>query len=181
MNNIDPAGGVSDVITAAHSLALAWAIKRAEYDTAQDIAQEVAIAVWQERVRDPAIFERREELERFVSVAARNGFVDQMRRAERRARHEGESEGEWREHSRQWMCPEDETNYSELSTAFDAALRRTPLRCRMAFMLVHCDDLSYASAAKRLRVSTRALESRLRRTRVELRAELADFRMGDAA
>src|SRR5256885_12216884 len=86
MKRIAPAGGVSEVVTAAHSLALNWARKRVDSDTAQDVAQEVAIAVWQDRLPDPSIFVRRAELKRFVPVAARNALICHVRSENRRPR-----------------------------------------------------------------------------------------------
>lgn len=111
-------------------------------------------------------------------TAARNALVDRQRRDRRRSRREAVFETESRQRKHLWMCPDAESNYMQLTDALHKALACTPARRRAAYLMVHEEDMSYSSAGARLEVSPRAVESRVRRTRMELREELAEFRVG---
>jgi RNA polymerase sigma factor (sigma-70 family) len=165
-------------LTAAHSRVLQWAIKRVDYDTAHDLANEVAMSVWERRRLDASFLAGPSELDRFVVTAARNALVDRLRRDRRRARRETAYENESRRRRRLWMCPEEQSDYSELSEALHRALARTSPRGRAAYLMVQEEERSYSSAAAALDVSPRTVESRVRRTRIHLREELAEFAVG---
>lgn len=169
-----------DVLAAAYAGALQWAIKRVDYDTAHDVASDVTLSVWARIEGDPSFLQGSGELDRFVVTAAKNALVDRVRGDRRRAQREAVFETACRQREHAWMSPEQEASYAELAGAYRDALEHTPLGRRVAYLLVHHEELSYNSVAEQLDLSPRAVESRVRRTRMELRRKLAAYGVGPA-
>jgi RNA polymerase sigma factor (sigma-70 family) len=166
-----------DFFAAVRSRALEWATTRVDYDTAHDLATEVVLRVCERKLLDSQFLCAPGELDRFVATATRNAHVDKLRSDRRRSAREAVFESESRQRGRLWMCPEDQSSYSELACALDGALARTPRKRRAVYLMVQEEDMSYSSAAAELRVSPRTVESGVRRTRMQLRKDLAEFRV----
>ena len=79
-------------------------------------------------------------------------------------------------HAAARMCPERRASYAQLADAFQEILDRTPVGRRLAYLLVHEDELSIKAVAKQLGVTPDAAESRVRTVRRELRAVLEAYR-----
>jgi DNA-directed RNA polymerase specialized sigma24 family protein len=57
-----------------------------------------------------------------------------------------------------------------------AALKRTPPPRRDTYLMVAEGEMSYAAVAAELNIPLRTVETRVRRTRVELRETMAEYR-----
>jgi RNA polymerase sigma factor (sigma-70 family) len=169
------------MIAAAYAQALRWAKRRIDYDTAEDIAAEVMTAIWRRLESNPGSLQKPGEAERFVATTARHALLDRKRDDGRRSQREAEFERESRAREPVWMSPEDDVSYAQLRKAFEDVLARTAIGRRLAYMLVHEEELTLESAAVKLDLSPQVVQKRVYRTRLELREELAAYRTGDCA
>ena len=71
--------------------------------------------------------------------------------------------------------PEDRLLTKELRAHLDAAIQKLPMDYRIVFVMRNLEMLSAEETAKILKLSIPAVKSRLRRARVFLRNELAEF------
>lgn len=107
-------------------------------DTAEDIAQEVFIRVWEHRAR--WISGRRPSP--YLFRIARNMVMDRSQLSLIRSRKEPEVRNLWRSS----RLPIDDAQYDELQRAFDAALRELPPRRREAFLLIRMEGYKIGRA-----------------------------------
>ena len=144
-----------------------------DYDTAQDLANDVAIKVWERARETPGFLAGPRELERYVAITCRNAWRKQAREARRRAEREAVFAEELGDGGSRADAGDTEATHAQRIAALDEALALVPRRRRVAFLLVYRDALSYGNVAARFAVSPRAVESRVRRTKIELRDRLS--------
>ena len=169
------------IFNAARTRALAWALRRTDFDTAEDIATEAAMNIWERKQKDPSFLAAPGELERYAATAACNALMDHRRADQRRFRREARFEGESRECVRRWMCPAAGAESRETRDAIKKALRREILSRRQAWYLVRVRLLTYVQAARQLGVTPRVVRTSVNRVEKMLRRELAGFRLAEAA
>ena len=171
--------GPTDILSRVHAWVLDWARKRTDRDTADDLANDLTMAVWERMQLEPDFLRAPGEFEGFICIASRNALIDLVRSERRRSRREAAFETAYQEREPIWMCPEEQADYTELTEAHEAAVARVSERLREAYKLVAEEELTIAAAADVLQVAPRAIETRLRRMRAKLRKDLAGFQGGD--
>ena len=156
------------IITMARRLAHRWAARRTDYDTACDVAAEVAECVWRRTQSDPGFPETEGDLTGFALHAA-DGVLRSLRRsAARRARREEEFDYCISANEHEWMDPGEGADLDELTRAIADVLEHEPPRRRAAFRLVVEQHMSCKDAAEQLDVSVVTVRAHVRRIRVKL-------------
>jgi RNA polymerase sigma factor (sigma-70 family) len=168
--------GPTEILTSVFSWVFEWARTRVDSDTAQDLANDMAISVWERIQLEPTFLSGPGDFDRFISVASRHALINYLRSNRRRLRREAAFETAYQEREPIWMRPEEQADYAELTDAHEASVARVSARLREAYRLVAEEELSIAAAASLLNVAPRAVETRLRRVRKQLRKDLAEFR-----
>lgn len=137
-------------------------------EVAEDIVQELFLAIW----RDPARWAESRSVRLLLFAAARNRALDYLRHRRVRERHAQRVVAEVRA-----IAPavDDAAANAEIRDALDAAMESLPPRAREIFRLNRADGLSYREIAERLGVSIKTVETQMSRTLKKLRAQLAVF------
>lgn len=135
-------------------------------DAAEDLVQEVFIAIWRRRAEMPPDKVARAYLYKAVRHRALNAL-----RHDRIAR---ESAGSI-EHSFVGVSAEDDLIHDETESAVRAAISRLPERARLMFTLSRDEGLTYAEIAGVTGVSVKTVETQMGRALRALRESLAGF------
>jgi RNA polymerase sigma-70 factor (ECF subfamily) len=135
-------------------------------DAAEDLVQEVFIAVWRRRAEMPPDKVARAYLYKAVRHRALNAL-----RHDRIARESADT----MEHSFVVASAEDDLIHDEAESAVRAAISRLPERSRLMFTLSRDEGLTYAEIAKVTGVSVKTVETQMGRALRALRESLADF------
>ena len=134
-------------------------------DAAEDIAQDVFVAVWRRRAEMPPEAVSRAYLYKAVRHRALNSI-----RHERIARDAAELP----DHSFAANADED-LLHGEVESAVRAAIARLPDRARLMFTLSRDEGLTYAEIASVTGVSVKTVETQMGRALRALRHSLAGF------
>ena len=139
-------------------------------EVAEDIVQELFLAVWQE----PERWAEARNVRVLLFVAARNRALDHLRRRRVRARHAQRTVAESQGGA---LLPRaaDELELAEIRNALDSAIEALPARAREIFRLNRTNGLTYRQIADRLGVSIKTVETQMSRSLKKLRARLAVF------
>lgn len=135
-------------------------------DAAEDLVQEVFIAVWRRRAElAPAAVSRA-----YLYKAARHRALNALRH-DRIARAASDSS----EPTLAVASAEDDLVQGEVETAVRAAIARLPERARLMFTLSRDEGLTYAEIATVTGVSVKTVETQMGRALRALRESLAGF------
>lgn len=134
-------------------------------DAAEDVAQEVFVAVWRRRAEMPPEAVSRAYLYKAVRHRALNSI-----RHDRIARDAAEPA----EHSYE-ASADEELMRGEVEAAVRAAIARLPDRARLMFTLSREEGLTYAEIASVTGVSIKTVETQMGRALRALRRSLAGF------
>jgi RNA polymerase sigma-70 factor (ECF subfamily) len=140
-------------------------------DSAEDIVQDIFVALWTNR----ATWTVRGSLRTYLYQSVRHRVVNARRDASVR----GEI-GLSAEHELQWSVPaftgaDARVTDWELRQILDQAVMRLPPRNREVFILVRAQHLSHAEAAEVLGISVNAVAVHMRRALDVLRRVLAEY------
>lgn len=135
-------------------------------DAAEDLVQEVFIAIWRRRVEMPPDTVARAYLYKAVRHRALNSL-----RHERITRESADPA----EHSFVVASAEDDLMHDEAESAVRAAISRLPERARLMFTLSRDEGLTYAEIAGVTGVSVKTVETQMGRALRALRESLAGF------
>lgn len=72
------------------------------------------------------------------------------------------------------LTPEDQINFQELKTAYEAALESMPEKQRTVFLMNRIDELKYKEIAEQLDLSVKAIEKRMSQALDHLKTNLKD-------
>jgi len=140
------------------------------HEVAEDIVQELFLAIW----REPDRWTEHGSVRVLLYTAARNRALDHLRHKRVRAKYAqrtiAESEG-----SAFAPAADDEVVNKEIREALNAAIDSLPERAREMFRLNRTHGLSYREIAERLDVSIKTVETQMSRSLKKLRAQLAVF------
>jgi len=139
-------------------------------DVAEEVVQDLLLAVWKRRAQ----LDLRDSLRVYLFKAARNRALNCMRRVRR--------ENAWARHpagpaasAHQLPDAQERLESRELLTAIAAAIAALPDRRRLAFQLTQQVRLSHAEAAAVMAVSVKTIAIHLGLARLELRRRLGAF------
>lgn len=135
-------------------------------DAAEDLVQEVFIAIWRRRAEIPPDKVARAYLYKAVRHRALNAL-----RHDRVARESAATS----EHSFVVPSAEDDFMHAEAESAMMAAISRLPERARLMFTLSRDEGLTYAEIAGVTGVSVKTVETQMGRALRALRESLAGF------
>lgn len=143
-------------------------------ETAEEIVQELFLAVWRHR----ANWELTRSLKSYLFGALRHHIVSYRRtlRARDEQLQSSESADEDLAALPSALTADDLARESELIEAINRAVAGLSPRCRETFLLVRQQHLSYAEAAEVLGISTKAVEMNMVRSFAALRRQLAPWR-----
>lgn len=154
------------VFRAHHALLHAVAARLAAPDLAEEIVQDVMLALWERR----ATLDVRGPIRAYLLTAVRFTAASTVRRARVVAKHADAAAALHAPPASADAALLDD----ERARAIEQAIARLPERCRLAFVLVRLEGLSYAEAAAALGVSPKTIDAQmgiaLRRLRDDLRA-----------
>jgi len=137
---------------------------------AEDLVQDVFVAVWRRRSR---LGTEGSELA-FLFTATRNRALDHLRRE--RLRKRWNREQAVRQDVAAGSSPaEHQTDLAAVSAAYEASLSRMPDRRRDVFLLSREAGYSYAEIARQLGISVKTVEVQMGRALKTLRRDLASF------
>lgn len=137
-------------------LARAYARDALPADAADDLAQDIALAVL-ERIRAGRPVASGARLRGFIRTMVRRKAIDQMRRGQRRAEREVEYEREHGGARQGWMSPEALLDDAEMSAFHRRTLSGLPESCRRAYLMVREEQATYEHVAEALAVSRNAV------------------------
>lgn len=135
---------------------------------AEDVVQDVLLAVWQSRERlDP-----NRNLKSYLYTAARNRARNYLKRRK--------LQDQWRERvsavpQRGRRYTDEDVEYTELVEAAEAAVDELPRRRREVFILSRQHGLSHAEIGDILGISLKAVEAHIARSLAFLRKRLSAF------
>jgi RNA polymerase sigma-70 factor (ECF subfamily) len=137
--------------------------------TAEELAQDVFVELWEERAR----VEIRTSLRTYLFVKARNKALNHLRHEElgRRWADEVVAEGERSRDDADWAARE-----GEIAEAVVDALEALPPRMRQIFLLHRTKALSYSEIASKLGVTAKTVETQIFRALKSLRRRLKKYR-----
>jgi RNA polymerase sigma-70 factor (ECF subfamily) len=167
MPGLSPA--VFDALVAAHTEKLCRFVFRyvGSRDEAEDIVQEVFVAIWEHG----HAFQAADALP-YLYKAALNRVVSRKRHhvvRERFAADFGAADGPRHEDT------DERAAESELAQAVARGIEALPARCRLVFIMSREQGLSHAQIATALGLSVKTVESHIWRALTSLRASLAPF------
>jgi len=143
-------------------------------ETAEEIVQELFLALWRHRER----WELTRSLRSYLYGALRHHIVSHRRTI--RARDERLQAVAGGEETLAVLPSPTRSDHHvrevELAGAIDRAIEALSPRCRETFVLVRRQHLSYAEAAQVLGISTKAVEMNMVRAFSSLRTQLAPWR-----
>jgi RNA polymerase sigma-70 factor, ECF subfamily len=141
---------------------------------AEDVVQDVFLAVWRRRGE----LELRGNIRTYLHSAVRNGALDRLKHADGVRRHSKSAAIALNPTAE----PADSTLLQrELASAIEAAVQQLPERAREAFIMSRDGGLSYAEISDVLGVSVKAVEASISRALRALRHQLAPFLEEDPA
>ncbi len=142
-----------------------------EADRAQELAQDVFFAVYQQRHR----YQPRAKFSTWLFRIVKNRCLNERRRFWRTQPLEI-TDGAMEYPDSQTPGPDAAAMRKETGRAVDAALQALPEKQRLAFILSRTEGFSYREVAEALDVSVAACESLIHRARLTLREKLARLR-----
>ena len=133
--------------------------------TAENLVQEVFLAVWANRSRlDPA-----KNVKTYLYTAARNQALKHLRHSDVEDRSAADVSCALPRQD----TPEDELRQKEISTAVARAVAALPEKTRIVFSMNRYDHLTYAEIAEIQGVSIKTVETQMGRALKFLRGRLA--------
>jgi RNA polymerase sigma-70 factor, ECF subfamily len=143
-----------------------------DFSAAEDVVQDVFLAVWRRRNE----LELRSSIRTYLYSAVRNAALDRLKHADGVRRHGMKAATALTPPAQ----PADSAlRQRELASAVEAALQQLPQRAREVFIMSRDGGLSYAEIAGVLGVSVKAVEASMSRALRALRRKLAPFLEGD--
>ncbi len=136
-------------------------------DTAEDIVQDVFVAIWERR----ETWDVRSGVHRYLYGAVRNRAFDCARRRALEARSDrtlASEDGQER--------AADPAELAEVRAAVARAIERLPARCRAVYRLRHYHELTYAEIAHVLGLSVKTVEMHVSSALKALRGRLQHLR-----
>jgi len=156
------------VFRAHHALLHVVAARLATPALADEIVQDVMLSFWERR----ATLDVRGPIRGYLLAAVRFAAASAVRRGQVARRHEAAV--------RALHAPPVATDAAvlddERARAIDAAIARLPERCRLVFVLVRLEGLSYAEAAAALGISPKTVDVQMGHALRRLRDDLRAFR-----
>jgi RNA polymerase sigma-70 factor (ECF subfamily) len=139
--------------------------------TAEEVVQELFLAIWRHRDR----WELSTTLRAYLFKSARNRALNYLRHEGVIAALDESTEGNHRPPAMGEAPPQvdQQLEADEMATAAERTIARLPPRCRMAFTLCRAHGLSYAETAQVMGVSEHTVKIQMARALVALRAGLA--------
>ena len=161
----------AELLTEVSTLARRTARRIVGADAAGDIAQDIVLELLV-RIREGAESIDLARLPGLVCEMARCRAKDQLRRERRRERPNGDFMKELTDSTHSWMHPDAAVDEAELAAFRESSLAKLPEQCRVAYLLVREEGLSYAEAGTRLGMSTRSVHAQVARAQRLFREEL---------
>lgn len=159
-----------DALMRGHYAALCTFVQRllGSAEVAEDVVQDVFVAIWQRGLPTECEANPRPYLFR----AARNGAISQVRRERTRER--------WRAEAGRATSDANDSaaarlEVEELDAAIARAVDALPARCRMVFTLHRQHGLTYAEIAEVMGISRKTVENQMSRALAVLRQRLAPY------
>lgn len=159
-----------DALMRSHYATLCTFVQRllGSAEAAEDVVQDVFVAVWQRGLPTECEASPRPYLFR----AARNGAISQVRRERARER--------WRAEAGHAASDANDSaaarlEVEELDAAIARAVDALPERCRMVFTLHREHGLTYAEVAEVMGISRKTVENQMSRALAVLRQRLAPY------
>jgi RNA polymerase sigma-70 factor (ECF subfamily) len=138
-------------------------------DAAEDIVQDLFLAIWE----SPDRWKETGKSPRFLLyVAARNRALDYIKFRRVRERH-AENVAETPAHTPATAV--ENLARQEVQQALDNAIASLPERAREIFLLSREEGLTYREIAERLELSIKTVETQMSRSLKRLRSELATY------
>lgn len=135
---------------------------------AEDIVQDVFLAVWTNRTQlDPSL-----NIKTYLYTAVRNQALKRLRHTEVERRNTEQAGSRAPPPS----TPEDERRDRELATSIHQAIACLPEKCRLIFCMSRYDRLTYAEISKIQDISIKTVETQMGRALQFLRDRLAPLR-----
>ena len=138
---------------------------------AEELVQDVFLAVWRERER----WELRTTVRAYLFQSARNAALNHLRHegVSQSALENAAADGRALAMGERPAALDVQQEADELATVAQAAIAKLPPRCRMAFTLCRAHGLTYAETAQVMGVSERTVKMQMARALLALRAGLA--------
>ncbi len=131
-------------------------------ETATDIAQDTFMRIWEKQmILDP------KTVKGLLFKMAGDLFISQYRREKLAFNFFNTFEPNSKS-----TTPEDELNFQELKTAYEAALNSMPEKQRTVFLMNRIDELKYREIADQLGLSVKAIEKRMNLALEHLKTQL---------
>lgn len=156
------------IFRAHHALLRAVAARLASPELAEEIVQDVLLSLWERR----AALDVPGPLRAYLLTAVRFAAASAVRHAQVATRH---ADAVRALHASPRL-PDALVLDDERARAVEGAIARLPERCRMAFVLVRLEGLSYADAAAALGVSPKTVDAQMGHALRRLRDDLRAFR-----
>jgi len=135
-------------------------------EAGEDVAQEVFLRLWQQRIEWRPVG----SLRAFLYSVARHLSLNQSKRRWREVSHLPSYRAELER--RRPVTPSQSTERSEIRLAVDRAVAALPARRREVFILARVHELSYKEIAEVMRISPQTVANQLSAAVAELRGAL---------
>jgi RNA polymerase sigma factor (sigma-70 family) len=138
-----------------------YAAATAGQDVADDLAQEVFIALWRRRAAGAAVppLDDPSQIDPFLYRVLRRRASNVRRDRFRLARRLAQLWSEWAASVRGWMDPERTSDADDLHTAVARIVRAMPARCREVFVLLREQGMTYGEVATVLEITPSAVRA----------------------
>lgn len=139
----------------------------ADYDSAEEIVQQVFVNLWKHRHE----MEADKSIRSYLYTSVKNRCLNHLRDHKKHRSHyldiELELEIPVRDH--------DRLSEKDLEQQLQQALDKLPEKCREVFMLCRFQDMKYKEVAQQLNISPKTVEAQMSKALKILREELKDL------
>jgi RNA polymerase sigma factor (sigma-70 family) len=169
------------VTTAITRFAEAHATKWADYDTARDIGQEVAVYVWKRRRKDPTFLDGSSPIAPYVRVMVETSLALRWRRVHRaEVPHHAFTDCRLA-YLESWTNPERAQRERELMDLAASAWGKMPKVRRTVFRMVREEGMTYEAAAQATALSENTIRRHVVLAGKDMRRGLAGHEVLDPA
>ena len=138
-------------------------------EIAEEIVQDVFVALWEKRDRLHITV----SIPAYLSRAVRNRCLNHLK--SRAARYDWSEELTEYQHPVESGSPTDELQFSELNEALEHALQQLPEKSRLVYSMSRYEELTYREIATQLDVSVKTVEYHMGQALKQLRQHLAAY------
>lgn len=138
-----------------------------DYDTAEEIVQDLFVRIWQDREK----FKIKSSVKGYLFRSVYNRCIHHIDHLKVMSRH---AEISTYDHGNSAEDPSEILHYKDLQLSIARILERLPERCAKIFCMSRFDGLKYNEIAEELSVSVKTVEANMGRALKEFRKELSE-------